>query len=186
MAEQVPGTGQTRLQATIDAAKEALQIIPPASDVGIWEFSTELEGGRDGGDYRELVPTGPLNETGRKEQLVDALDALSPENDTALNDTLLAAYRAMQSIYTPGQQHTILLLTDGRNDDKDSIPHDQLIAELQRLRNPEEPIEVVSIAYGEQPDLNRLTQISEEVGGQVIPSPDLADLDRLMVEALSR
>jgi Ca-activated chloride channel family protein len=186
MAEPVPGTDQTRLQATIDAANEALRIIPPASNVGLWEFSTELDGGRNGGDYRELVPAGPLNEAGRNEQLTAALDALAPEQDTALNDTLLAAYEAMQTIYTPGQQHTILLLTDGRNDDNDSISHGQLTAELQRLRNPEQPIEVVSIAYGEQPDLDRLTQISEEVGGQVIPSPDLADLDRLMVEALSR
>jgi Ca-activated chloride channel family protein len=186
MAEQVPGTGQTRLQATIDAAQEALQIIPPASDVGLWEFSTDLEDGSNDGDYRELVPTGPLNEADNKQQLIAALGALDPENDTALNDTLLAGYRAMQSIYTSGQQHTILLLTDGRNDDENSISHDQLIAELQRLRNPEEPIEVVSIAYGEQPDLDLLTQISEEVGGQVIASPDLADLDRLMVEALSR
>lgn len=186
MEEAVPGTDQTRLQATIGAATEALQIIPPASVVGLWEFSTKLRGGRNGGDYRELVPTGPLNESSREDQLVAALDGLTPQNDTALNDTLLAAYQAMQSIYTPGQQHTILLLTDGRNDDEDSISHDQLIAELQQLRIPEEPIEVVSIAYGEQPDLDLLTQISEEVGGQVIPSPDLADLDRLMVEALSR
>jgi Mg-chelatase subunit ChlD len=114
------------------------------------------------------------------------VDALDPENDTALNDTLLAAYQAVQSIYTPGQQHTILLLTDGRNDDENSISHNELVRSLQRLRNSEEPIDVVSIAYGELPDLDLLAEISDEVGGQVIPSPDLADVDRLIVEALSR
>jgi hypothetical protein len=190
MKEQVGDTGKNRLEATIDAAQEVLQIIPPASDVGLWEFSTELQDGQHGGDYRELVSVGPLNEeasdTTRKQQLIESVDALDPENDTALNDTLLAAYQAVQSIYTPGQQHTILLLTDGRNDDEDSISHSDLIGSLQRLRNPEEPIDVVSIAYGEQPDLDLLAEISDEVGGQVIPSPDLADVDRLIVEALSR
>ena len=190
MVAQVPGTGQTRLQATVDAAQEVLQIMPPAADVGLWEFSTDLEGGENNGDYRELVPVGPLNEavddTTRKQQLSTALDGLAFENDTALNDTLLAAYETMQANYTPGRQHTILLLTDGRNDDDDSITHEQLIGELRRLRNPEQPIEVVSIAYGEEPDLDLLGEISTEVGGEVISSPDVADLDRLMVQALSR
>lgn len=190
MVAQVPGAGQTRLQATIDAGQEVLQIIPPSSDVGLWEFSTDLEGGESDGDYRELVPVGPLNEdvdaTTRKQRLIDALDGLTLENDTALNDTVLAAYQTMQSNYTPGRQHTILLLTDGRNDDDDSITHEQLITELRRLRNPEQPVEVVSIAYGEEPDIDLLDEISAEVGGEVIASPDVAELDRLMVEALSR
>jgi Ca-activated chloride channel family protein len=190
MVAQVPGSGQTRLQATIDAGQEVLQIIPPGSDVGLWEFSTQLEGGESNGDYRELVPVGPLNEevdaTTRKQRLIDALDGLTLENDTALNDTVLAAYQTMQADYTPGRQHTILLLTDGRNDDDESISHEQLITELRRLRNPEEPIEVVSIAYGEEPDIDLLGEISAEVGGEVISSPDVADLDRLIVEALSR
>jgi Ca-activated chloride channel family protein len=190
MKEQVGDTGKNRLEATIDAAQEVLQIIPPASDVGLWEFSTELRDGQHGGDYRELVSIGPLNEetsdTTRKQQLIESVDALDPENDTALNDTVLAAYQAVQSIYTPGQQHTILLLTDGRNDDENSISHNELVRSLQRLRNSEEPIDVVSIAYGELPDLDLLAEISDEVGGQVIPSPDLADVDRLIVEALSR
>ena len=190
MVAQVPGTSQTRLQATIEAGQEVLQIIPPASDVGLWEFSTDLEGGESDGDYRELVPVGPLNEdvdaTTRKQRLIDALDGLAFENDTALNDTVLAAYQTMQSNYTPGRQYTILLLTGGRNDDDDSISHEQLITELRRLRNPEQPVEVVSIAYGEEPDIDLLEEISAEVGGEVISSPDVADLDRLMVEALSR
>ena len=190
MAAEVAGTGQTRLQATIDAGQEVLQIIPPASDVGLWEFSTGLAGGDSGGDYRELVTIGPLLEdvdgATRKQQLVDAFDGLAFENDTALNDTVLAAYQAMQANYTPGRRHTIVLLTDGRNDDDDSLTHEQLITQLRRLRNPEEPVEVVSIAYGEEPDLDLLGEISAEVGGEVLSSPEVADIDRLMVEALSQ
>jgi hypothetical protein len=44
----------------------------------------------------------------------------------------------------------------------------------------------VSIAYGEQPDLDRLAEISELVGGRVVSSPELKNLERLFIEALAR
>jgi len=190
MAQTVPGTGQTRLQATVEAAKRSLEVIPPGSDVGLWEFSTALEGGRNDGDLRELVDLGPLNEVvggdTRNTELVGALDGLRARNDTALNDTLLAAYETMRAGYTPGQRHTIILLTDGRNDDADSISHEELLDELQALRTPDQPIQVVSIAHGAQPDIGKLNEISELVGGRVLASPELDNLVELFIEALAQ
>ena len=189
MVESVPGTDRTRLEATVEAAKQSIDILPSGSDVGLWEFSTDLPGGRNDGDYRELVTLGPLNEvvygSTRKASLKKALDGLEPENDTALNETVLAAYRTLRASYIPGQRHTIVLLSDGRNDDEGSISHERLLDELQALRNPNQPIQIVSIAYGET-DVDELSQISEMVGGRVLESPNLSDLDRLLVEALSR
>lgn len=191
MKAQVPGTDETRLEATIDAAKRSLQIVPAGTDVGLWEFSTDLPDGENGGDYRRLVDIGPLDELvdgeqTRRAEIVGELDDLAPRDDTALNDTVLAAYEAMRADYTPGQRHTIVLLTDGRNDDEDSISHDQLIDGLLRLRKPEQPIQVVSIAYGDQPDIDKLTEISETVGGKVLEAPDLDNLDQLFIEALAQ
>lgn len=190
MAAAVPGSNQTRLQATVETAKRSLEIVPPGSDVGLWEFSTDLEDGRSDGDHRELVQLGPLNEVvgddTRKTELVAALDGLEVRNDTALNDTVLAAYETMRTGYTPGQRHTIILLTDGRNDDPDSISHEELLLRLRALRTPDQPIQVVSIAYGEQPDIGKLNEISELVGGQVLESPELDNLDELFIEALAQ
>jgi Ca-activated chloride channel homolog len=190
MQELVPSTGQTRLQATVDAAKESLDIIPNGSEVGLWEFSTDLTGGEAGGDYRELADIAPLSQVrdGRshKDDLITQLDAIDPENDTALNDSLLAAYKRLRNNYVTGRRHIIVLLTDGRNDDADSISHEQLLTSLARLHRPQEPIQVVSIAYGEQPDLDRLAEISELVGGRVVSSPELKNLERLFIEALAR
>lgn len=181
---------KTRLEATVRAAQRSLDVIPNGSDVGLWEFSTDLPGGQHGGDYRELVAPGPLNEIvdgrQRKRVIVDELDALDPENDTALNDTVVAAYRSMRRRYEPGSQHTIVLLTDGRNDDDNSIGHEQMLRRLQSMGKPGQPIDVVSIAYGEGPDLDKLADISEVVGGRVISSPQVARLDRLFIEALRR
>lgn len=190
MAAAVPGSNQTRLQATVETAKRSLEIVPPGSDVGLWEFSTDLEDGRSDGDYRELVQLGPLNEMigdeTRKIELFAALDDLEVRNDTALNDTVLAAYETMRTGYTPGQRHTIILLTDGRNDDPDSISHEELLLRLRALRTPDQPIQVVSIAYGEQPDIGKLNEISELVGGEVLESPELENLDELFIEALAQ
>lgn len=186
----VPGTQQTRLEATVEAAKASLEIIPGGSDVGLWEFSTDLQGGQGGGDYRELEPIAPLSEVrgGRthRQRLIQALNGIDPENDTALNDTVLAAYEVLRSTYTTGRRHLIVLLTDGRNDDDDSITHQELITALARLHRSQEPIQVVSIAYGEQPDLDKLAEISDTVGGRVVSSPNLNNLERLFIKALGR
>lgn len=190
MQETVPTTGQTRLEATVAAAKESLDIIPNGSEVGLWEFSTELDGGEAGGDYRRLAAIAPLSRVrdGRshKDRLVAALDGIDPQNDTALNDSLLAAYQQMRDDYVVGRRHLIVLLTDGRNDDTDSISHAQLLGRLARLHRAQEPVQVVSIAYGEQPDLDKLAEISETVGGRVVSSPQLKNLERLFIEALAR
>jgi hypothetical protein len=190
MQAVVPATGQTRLDATVDAAKESLDIIPNGSEVGLWEFSTGLRGGEAGGDYRELAEIARLSRVrdGRshKDDLITALDGIDPENDTALNDSLLAAYEQLRNDYVAGRRHLIVLLTDGRNDDTDSISQPRLLASLARLHRAQEPIQVVSIAYGEQPDLDKLAEISETVGGRVVSSPELKNLERLFIEALAR
>lgn len=190
MAASVPETGRTRLDETIQAATESLQIIPNGSEVGLWEFSTELDGGEHDGDYRRLVPLGPLNEQldgeSRNNRLVAELEALDPENDTALNDTLLAAYQELRSDYTIGRRHLIVLMTDGRNDDEDSISHSRLLRRLTQLHRSQEPIQVVSVAYGDQPDLDKLAEINDRVGGRVIASPKLKNLEKLFIEALGR
>jgi Ca-activated chloride channel family protein len=191
MVEFVPGTGRTRLQATVEAAKRSIDIIPGGSDVGLWEFSTGL-GGDDSpnGDYRELVPLGRLDafegSQTHKRRLLSALDDIDAEQDTALYDSLLAAYQELRRSYTPGRRHLIVLLTDGRNDDDRSITREQLLLRLQRLHRSQEPIQVVSIAYGEQADVDALSEISDVVGGRVIASPEAKKLDTQFIQALRR
>jgi Ca-activated chloride channel family protein len=191
MVEAVPDLGRTRLEATVEAAKRSIDIIPNGSEVGLWEFSTGL-GGDDSptGDYRELVPIGRLDalrgSMTHKGHLLAALDGIDAEQDTALYDSLLAAYQELRRGYTSGRRHLIVLLTDGRNDDAQSISRDTLLRRLQRLHRSQEPIQVVSIAYGEQADVDALAEISEVVGGRVIASPRAKKLDRQFIDALRR
>jgi Ca-activated chloride channel homolog len=189
MVADAAGGEQTRLEATVDAAVQSLDVLPDSSDAGLWEFSTDLRGGENGGDYRELVPVGPLNEeidgTDRKTQIIDGLEALEPENDTALNDTTLAAYEEMLSSYVPETRHAIVLLTDGRNDDEGSISNDTLVERLEELQDEERPVRIVAIAYGEEADIAQLEEVTAVTGGKVLASPNADDLEELFLEALA-
>lgn len=189
MVVEVPGSDQTRLEATVDAAIRSLDVLPETSDVGLWEFSTDLPGGANEGDYRELVPLGALNEevddTDRKTTVVDALNDLDPENDTALNDTALAAFLEMQSTWEPDTRHTIVLLTDGRNDDDGSISNANLVEQLTQLHDDERPVRIVTIAYGEEADVRQMEAIAEATDGAVLASPNAEDLEVLFLAALS-
>jgi Ca-activated chloride channel family protein len=184
------GDGETtRLDATVEAAVRSLDVLPVTSDVGLWEFSTGLEDGRNEGDYRELVDVGPLDgrvdDQRRKTAVVDALRGLEPQNDTALNDTLLAAYTTMRDEYDPDRRSTIVLLTDGRNDDDGSLTHEQLLDQLSAERDDERRVRLVAIAYGDGADIANLEEVTEVTGGKVLASPNADDLDELFLEALS-
>ena len=181
MNVEVAGGNQTRLDATITAAVHSLDVLPISSEVGLWEFSTGLPGGANDGDYRELVPLGPLDEqlenADRKTQIGDALTSLHPRNDTALNDTALAAYKSMQSSYEQDVRHTIVLMTDGRNDDPGSISNDAVIAELERMQDEERPVRIVVIAYREETDIAQMERVAAATDGKVLASPNAKDLE---------
>src|SRR5207244_2703100 len=60
MSTAVSGTGKTRLTLAKEAARSAVTLFGADTRVGLWIFSTKLEGTRD---YRQLVQIGPLSET---------------------------------------------------------------------------------------------------------------------------
>lgn len=61
MALPVPSTNMTRMQAIAKIATEGLGLFAADSEIGIWAFSTHLDG--QGKDWREMVSVGPLTET---------------------------------------------------------------------------------------------------------------------------
>ena len=93
MADLVPGTGRSKLQYAQEAAITGMRLVPTAAEIGLWEFSTPLDGRRD---YRELVSLGPVAETSggrtRLDDLVAGVRGLSTVDDTGLYDTALAAF----------------------------------------------------------------------------------------------
>jgi Ca-activated chloride channel homolog len=190
MAEVVPGTGGlTKMDLAKRAATASLRLFTNESDVGTWEFATNLDGPRD---YRQAVPIGPVGgkEPGggtHLQRLQQRLVELAPTNgDTGLYDTTLAAYKYVKANYAPDRLNLVALLTDGRNDDPGgSISLDQLVQQLKAGQSGDQKVRIICFAYGKDADVSALSKISKATGGAVFSSPNPADIERVFVTALA-
>lgn len=188
MNEQVEG-GATRMELTRDAALEALRLFPPDASVGLWAFSI-LQDPPD--DYVQLVDVGPMGEpledgTPRHEALVAAVESLPSiaEGGTGLYDTVLAAFQSMRGSYQPGMVNSVVLLTDGRNeDDPDGIDLETLLTQLTAQFDPAAPVPVITIGMGPDADMEALQQISAVTGTTAYHAEDPSDIQSVFIEAM--
>lgn len=187
MDEQVED-GVTRIELTRDAAKTALSLFPATSSIGLWAFSVERDPPYD---YIELVPVGPLAEVvggvPRQQALVAAADSLPgiTEGGTALYDTALAAFRTVRANYDGEKINSVVLLTDGRNeDDPDGIDLEALLTTLHAEVDPARPIPVITIGMGPDADMDALSQISDATGAKAYQADDPRDIQQVFLDAM--
>lgn len=189
MAVRVPGAdGATRMDVTKQAAIKGLSLFPPASDIGLWEFSTGLTATTD---YRQLVSLGRLDAkvgaVSRRQALGEALASVQPVlgGATGLYDTTLAAVRAMRASWTPGHANTVLLFTDGRNEDAPSLSLDQLVRTLRKENDPKRPVPVITIGFGPDIDVQALQAVADATEGKVYRASSAAEIQRVFLDAIS-
>jgi hypothetical protein len=189
MGEQVPGAGgATRMDLARQAAAGAMPLLPRGSEVGLWEFATNLVGRSD---HRELLPVGPLdgpNGDDRRAALALSVAGLQQivDGGTGLYDTTLAAVRAVRRGWDPDRVNSVVLLTDGRNDDADGIDLATLLAQLRAEDDPQRPVPVISLVYGPDADAPALRAISEATGGATYVARDPRDVGKIMLDAFGR
>lgn len=186
MAEQVEGTGKSRLELAVQAAVTALPLYADADRTGLWEFSTNLT---PEADYRELVPALPASGTYRgkpvRQALADAYRAMEPRQATGLYDSVLAAYDSALENYQPDYVNTVVVLTDGENEDDDSISLDDLLNELEERQDDTRPVHIITIGYGDQADNDVLARIAEATSGLHFPAPDPRQIGQVFLTALT-
>jgi Ca-activated chloride channel homolog len=183
MLTKVPNAGnRTREQVTVEAATRGLELFDDSWALGLWTFSTNLDGDRD---YREILPVGPLTAT--RERAVEGLAGIRPKvgGDTGLYDTILAAYREMLDSWDRGRLNTVVIMTDGDNDDDNGLTLQALLNELGKRKDPRRPVDIVIIGIG--PDITQapLQQITGVTGGGVFTAPDPADIGTIFLRALA-
>ncbi|HZD37084.1 MAG TPA: substrate-binding domain-containing protein [Actinomycetes bacterium] len=189
MADTVPGTGLTKIDLVKQAAVSSLRLFTTESNIGVWEFSTNLDGPRD---WRQRVSIGPISAQmpGGKTRLdllrAQLLTLNATRGDTGLYDTTLAAYENVKQHYVPDRLNLVVLFTDGRNDDPNGgITLSQLLQRLREGQQDNRKVRILTFAYGPNADAAALKQISEATGGQVFLSPNPADIERVFVTALA-
>ncbi|MGY1840885.1 MULTISPECIES: VWA domain-containing protein [unclassified Modestobacter] len=181
----------TRATLARDATLSALGLLPDSHSGGVWVFAYQLEGQRD---WQELAPlrTFGAEVDGRThrqvvaEQLRSIPDRLRP-GGTGLYDTTLAAVRAAREAYDPGSVNSVVLITDGDNDDDAAgVELGELVSTLRSEADPERPVKVIGIALGPEADLGALEQIGEATGGAAYQALDPEDLQATLFDAIRR
>jgi Mg-chelatase subunit ChlD len=184
MAEPVPGTGRNRMAVTLQAAELGIGLMKPTTKIGVWLFSTNLDGDKD---YKELFPVATITEQKSSGAFAKLRQVQALENGaTGLYDSTLAAYQASRQNFEPGRINTLIVMTDGRNEDPNSISRDQLLAELAKLQDPARPIRIVGIGIGPDIDVGELQAIAGATGGQAFTTPDPTKIGDIFYAALSR
>ncbi|WP_243636807.1 substrate-binding and VWA domain-containing protein [Rhodococcus sp. Eu-32] len=177
---------RTRLQNTVDALNQQFESVVGASDLGLWVYSANLDGQRA---FRTAVPTGPLDEQiasgTRRDALVSAASALRPETSTSTYESVVAAYVDAVDNYVPGRPNSVVLVTDGPNDDA-SISSDRFLRMLSDLAEPDKPVAIDVVSIGTNSDIRTLQSMSDTTGGSTTTvgssdGPELLDLLRKLL-----
>ncbi len=178
----------TRIGLAREAGTLALQNVPDSSEMGLWMFASRL-GGPDV-DYRRLVPIRALSATvgsaTQREALTRGLAtaARSVKGDTGLYDTVAAAYAELQRTYDPTKVNTLVVITDGRNDDPDGgLSLTQLVARLQAA-DASRPISVAMVGITRDADVSALSRIATAAGGRLFRANQPAKIQDVLVDAL--
>jgi Mg-chelatase subunit ChlD len=179
---------KTRMVLAGEAAQTAVSIFPNSSQVGLWTFG--IDRGGPGQDWREVVPIRQLDEAvygkPQRQVLGEALPALvsSAGGGTGLYDSLLAAYQRMVSTYAPGRVNSVILLTDGRNEDQAGLTLEQLLARISAVRDPTKPVVIVTVGMGQGVDTAALSAVSAVTGGKTYVAQNPQDIKQVFIDAL--
>jgi hypothetical protein len=185
-----PAGSGSRITLARDAAKSALALFPGTSAIGLWIFARQLHGTAD---WNQLLPTrtlsAPAGATTQRDALRAQLDGLpgrlSP-GGTGLYDTTLAAVRAARADYVPTSVSSVVIVTDGRDEDVGSIGLPNLVITLRAELDPRRPVKVIGIGIGPDADLGALQEIAAATNGSAYSAVNPADLQSVLFDALRR
>ena len=180
--------GMSRAKVTEEAAVTALRILPAGSRIGAWVFSTDQRG--KGVDYRELARVEQLDTpyAGKtwRDNLIAETRTLPQQlgGDTGLYDTTAAAYAKMVAEYDPTHVNSVVMMTDGKNDDPGGgLDLPQLLAKITATSRGDRPVRIITIGMGEA-DPTALKAISRATGGTSYIANTPSDIQEVFVQAL--
>ncbi|MFC6154400.1 VWA domain-containing protein [Nocardioides yefusunii] len=179
---------EARIELAKDVALMALDKFGEPSRIGLWVFSTDKDG--PGKDYKEIAEMKRLSENTNgmthREFLNDEANRLQNYigGSTGLYDTTLAAYKKALEEFDRSYYNVVVILTDGKNEDENSISLKQLTKQLTELRDRNRDIRVISIGLTKDADMAALTEISAATGGSAYLAEEPNDVLTVLGEAM--
>ncbi|WP_328712988.1 VWA domain-containing protein [Nocardia salmonicida] len=162
----------TRLSNAIAAVASTLQVMPPDFGLGLWTFGKNIDGTTP---YKAQVATDLLTDAQRN-AVGSAVTAVKPSQLTAdqAYPSLLAAYRAAVAGYSPGRTNSILLITDGPDDDS-TLTGTALVEQITAATTSSKPIRIDVVVIGGQ-GTQTLQTLADQTGGTYTRMPASNDL----------
>jgi Ca-activated chloride channel family protein len=173
------GEGFTKLDLAKEAVLGSLDEFQPKDEVGLWVFSTFLDGERD---YLELVPPGPLRDT--RSAIEQSVRGLIADGGTGLYDSTSATVQAVRDGLEPSKINAVVLLSDGMCED--DPPGCELEPLLEFLGSTErETVRVFPVAYGEDADVEALQAIADATSARLYLATDPLTIERVFQSVIS-
>jgi Ca-activated chloride channel family protein len=179
MGEPVPSAGTTKLELAKAAAAKALDQFAPEDEVGLWIFSTGLDGDKP---YLPLVPIAPMKTN--LAPLRSKIGSLVADGGTGLYATARASTAFMRTRLDEDRINAVVLLTDGKNE----FPADTDVEGLIRSLGSESEdasVRLFTVAYGEDADLATLKRIAEASRAAAYDASDASSIDRVFTAVIS-
>jgi hypothetical protein len=189
MAKSLSPGSPTYEQELTQAASIGLSLFANTSNLGLWEFATNLDGSLP---YKQLVTIGPLPANvgvlSRRDELEHISANLTPsaDPDVALYGTILAGYKYMQKTNQPKDFNGEIVLASGIENDSGDITGGHLIKELEKLSNPNRKVVIIMIIFGSPPNFSQLQHIAELTGGQAYEIKTPSQVYNVFFQALAR
>lgn len=185
MNERVAAAGNaTRLDLAKQAIADSLPLFSDRTNIGLWTFSRQ----QSRTDHTVLLDLGPPSRSvGGKtavQSLRDSLGALRADGATGLYDTVIAAAARAQQAWREGN-NTIVLISDGKNEDPGSASLEQVLAKLAPLAGSERPVRLLTIALGDEADAATLRRLADAAKGEAYVAREAQDLGKVFLAALT-
>ncbi|GAA4163439.1 substrate-binding and VWA domain-containing protein [Gryllotalpicola daejeonensis] len=179
------GGGLSRIDVFQQAAVGAISRFSGDVELGLWQFSTNQNGTVP---YKQISPIAPLGDPTHMADLSSKIAGLPQHlgGDTGLYETTLAAVRAVRQSYDPNFINSVVVITDGVNDDdQSSLTLQSLVATLKKEADPSKPVPVIMIGFGPDTDIAAMTQIAKATGGEAYTAQQPQDLGTVLTTALT-
>lgn len=185
-----PAGSSTRGDLLVNASMQGLKLFPNNTEIGGWAFG--IDKGGPGRDYLDLAPIRRLDAAAanggtHRDELAAVIRksfATLVGGGTGLYDSVLAAFKRVQDTYDPNYSNSVIVMTDGQNDDPNSITLPALISQLKQLEDPARPVLVLTIGISQDADRNALKQIADATGGTSYVATTPSDIQSVFVNAI--
>ena len=174
----------TKLAVVQRATVRALGSAAPQARASLWAYSQHI--GTKGDDEKQLVGYGTLGEPAHLATVEKALAGLTRTvgGGSGLYDTVAAVYDRARADYASGYTNSVVIVTDGPNEDDYGLSLDLLKQRLVGARDPARPVRVVVIGLGPAVDEQTMKDVTASAGGTYLAAPTVDDLEPVLLRAL--